>query len=70
MEIVAVLLLLMTAILIAIFAFEILMFLDVLRNPKLKDTEKVLWIGGMFLLHPFIAIIYYFVAHTRLNTRS
>lgn len=47
--------------------FEVAMFLDVLKNRKLSDNEKLLWVIGMFLLHPIIAIVYYFTAHSRLN---
>jgi len=56
-------------VLAAILWFEVAMFLDVLRNRKLSDNEKILWVLGMFLLHPIIAIVYYFVAHTRLNSK-
>jgi hypothetical protein len=51
----------------AILWFEIVMFLDVIRNKKISDNEKILWVLGMFLLHPFIAIVYYFVAHSRIS---
>jgi hypothetical protein len=44
----------------AIFIFEIVMFIDVIRNPRLSDERKLLWAIGMLLVHPFIAIIYYF----------
>ncbi|HSX27540.1 MAG TPA: hypothetical protein VLG25_02030 [Patescibacteria group bacterium] len=54
--------------LLAIIAFEVYMFLDVLKNPGLSDNERIIWVLGMFLLHPVIAIVYYFVAHSRLNT--
>jgi uncharacterized RDD family membrane protein YckC len=55
-------------IIVAVLAFEVLMFLDALKNPKLNDTEKLIWVLGMLLLHPIIAIVYYFVAHSRLST--
>jgi hypothetical protein len=53
--------------LVLVLVFEIMMFLDVLKNQKLNDTEKLIWVIGMFLVHPFIAILYYFVAHSRLS---
>ena len=56
-------------VLVLILWFEVAMFLDVIRNKKLSENEKILWVLGMFLLHPIIAIVYYFVAHSRLNTR-
>lgn len=59
--------LLIPLVLIAVLVFEVLMFLDVLKNRRLSDTEKVLWVLGMFLLHPVIAIVYYYVAHSRLK---
>jgi hypothetical protein len=54
---------------IAILWFEVAMFLDVLKNKKLSENEKILWVLGMFLLHPVIAIVYYFVAHSRLHSK-
>jgi hypothetical protein len=54
---------------VAVLWFEVAMFLDVLRNKKLSENEKILWVLGMFLLHPVIAIVYYFVAHSRLNSK-
>jgi hypothetical protein len=53
---------------VAILWFEVAMFLDVLKNKKLTDNEKILWVLGMFLLHPIIAIVYYFVARSSLNS--
>jgi hypothetical protein len=47
---------------IGILAFEIWMFIDVLRNPRLSAGRKLLWAIGMLLLHPFVAIAYYFTA--------
>jgi hypothetical protein len=48
-----------------VLAFEIVMFLDVIRNKKLTDTEKLLWGGGMFFFHPVIAFVYYFVVYSK-----
>lgn len=59
------LLVLIVAAVLAILAFEIWMFLDVLKNQKLTDTEKLLWVLGMILLHPFVAMVYYFVASSK-----
>lgn len=52
---------------IAILVFEILMFIDAIRNPHLDDKEKILWCLGMLLLHPFVAIFYYFLARSSLE---
>jgi hypothetical protein len=38
------------------------MFVDAIKNPRLSDSEKLLWCLGMFFIHPFVAIAYYFVA--------
>ena len=60
--------LLIAVVVIGVLTFEVFMFLDVLKNKKLTETEKLIWVVGMFLLHPIIAIVYYFVAHTRLSS--
>lgn len=57
--------LLIAAVLIAVLAFEIFMFIDVIKNPKLNATEKLLWAAGMLLIHPFVAIAYYLVVRNR-----
>ena len=50
---------------IAILAFEVWMLIDVIRNTAISAERKVLWVIGMFLLHPFVAIVYYFTDRTR-----
>lgn len=50
--------------LLAILAFEVWMFVDAIRNPRLTDIERVLWCVGMLLIHPFVALAYYFIEHT------
>lgn len=47
-----------------IVIFEIWMFIDALKNKKLTDSERPLWLVGMLCIHPFVAIAYYFVART------
>ena len=47
---------------VIILAFEIWMFVDLIQNENLPTETKLIWALGMFLLHPFIAIIYYFIA--------
>lgn len=49
-------------ILALILAFEIWMFIDALLNKKITNEARALWVGGMLLVHPFIAIVYYFTA--------
>ncbi|HEV2403339.1 MAG TPA: hypothetical protein VGS08_04000 [Candidatus Saccharimonadales bacterium] len=59
--------LLAVLLLLAILIFEIVMFVHVIRNRKIAFNEKVLWAIGMLVLHPFVAIAYYFV-HYRSST--
>ena len=47
------------AIFLLLFVFEILMFINAFRNPKLAPTERMLWLVGMLLIHPFVALVYY-----------
>jgi hypothetical protein len=66
LELLAVLLLVILGL---VLWFEIAMFLDAIRNKRLSENEKILWVIGMLLLHPFIAIVYYFTAHSRIDTK-
>jgi hypothetical protein len=50
-----------------ILAFEIWMFVDAIRNPRLTDVQRLLWCAGMLLIHPFVAIFYYFLKRTNLE---
>lgn len=52
-------------ILALILAFEIWMFIEAIRNPHLTDTQKLLWCLGMLLIHPFVAIFYYFLEYSK-----
>ncbi len=47
----------------AILAFEIWMFFDCVLDRKMPSKNKVWWIVGMLLLHPIVAIFYYFIVH-------
>ena len=46
--------------LVLVLAFEIWIFIDALRNPKLDNTTRLLWLIGMVLIHPIVAILYFF----------
>lgn len=46
--------------LLAIFVFEIAMFVSVIRNQYISGNAKAWWIVGMVLVHPIVAIVYYF----------
>ena len=43
-----------------ILAFEIWMFVHAIQNDNISNDRKILWLIGMILLHPFVAIAYYF----------
>jgi hypothetical protein len=43
-----------------IFIFEVVMFINAIRNKNISSTAKVLWIIGMLIFHPFVAIAYFF----------
>lgn len=53
-----------------LFAFELWMIVDAALNKKLKDKAKAWWIIGMFLIHPFVAIVYFFTDHRKQNKRK
>ncbi|HVA10969.1 MAG TPA: hypothetical protein VNG32_02260 [Candidatus Dormibacteraeota bacterium] len=48
-----------------IFAFEIWMLIAAIQNKFITQNAKVLWVVGMFLLHPFVAIAYYFTDYQK-----
>jgi len=52
---------------IAIFIFEVCMFVNLIRNHSITDDRKVLWAIGMLILHPFVAIGYYFTDYRKQN---
>jgi hypothetical protein len=52
-------------VLLAIFVFELVMFIDVIRNHRITDNVKALWIIGMLLIHPFVAIAYYLTDYNK-----
>jgi uncharacterized membrane protein (DUF485 family) len=56
--------------LLLILAFEIWMFVDVIRNHNIPTNTKILWAVGMLLLHPFVAIVYFFVARSKKPPKS
>lgn len=48
-----------------VLVFEIWMLVDVITNHEISDNAKILWVIGMILIHPIIAIIYYFTDHQK-----
>ena len=51
--------------LLLIFVFEIWMLISAVQNKFITQNAKVLWIVGMFLVHPFVAIAYYFTDYKK-----
>lgn len=58
-------LLLIVLIVLAVLAFELWMLVSAVKNPAITTERKVLWIVLMFLIHPFVAIVYYFTDHQK-----
>ncbi len=52
-------------VILVIFAFEIWMFIDVAINEKISNKAKAWWIVGMILIHPIVAIVYFFTDHQK-----
>jgi hypothetical protein len=52
-------------VLLAILVFEIAMFISVIRNKFITGNAKALWIVGMLLIHPLVAIVYYFTDYNK-----
>jgi hypothetical protein len=57
--------LVLSLILLIIFIFEVVMFINAILNKKISDTAKILWIIGMLIIHPFVAIAYYFTDYKK-----
>lgn len=48
-----------------VFAFEIWMFVSVILNKNITGNARALWILGMILIHPIVAIVYYFTDYKK-----
>jgi hypothetical protein len=48
-----------------ILIFEIMMIISAIKNRAISDEARILWIIGMLLIHPFVAIFYYFTDHKK-----
>lgn len=51
---------LVAIVVLLLLAFEVWMLVDAALNKKISDRAKTWWIIGMFLVHPFVAIVYLF----------
>ena len=54
-----------TIVILLILVFEVWMIVDAAINNKLTDKAKAWWIVGMFIIHPFVAIAYFFTDHRK-----
>jgi hypothetical protein len=52
-------------VLFVVLGFEIAMFISAVTNKHISGNAKVLWIIGMLLVHPFVAIAYYFTDYKK-----
>jgi hypothetical protein len=50
---------------LAVLAFEILMIVNAVNNASLSGTARAWWVVGMLLVHPFVAIAYYFTDYKK-----
>ncbi len=50
---------------LAIFVFEVAMFLDMLKNEQIDSNTRLVWAAAMLLVHPFVAIYYYFTEYKK-----
>ena len=48
-----------------IFVFEVWMLVNAITNKFITGAAKALWIVGMLILHPFVAIAYYFTDYKK-----
>jgi len=48
-----------------IAAFEVWMIVNAALNKKISDKAKTWWIIGMVIVHPFVAIAYFFTDHRK-----
>lgn len=54
---------------VAVVIFEIIMFIDIIKNKKLTDIEKILWALGFIFFHFIISVIYFFTAYSKRPNR-
>jgi len=51
--------------LLLILIFELAMLVSAILNQQISGNVKALWIVGMLLIHPFVAIGYYFTDYRK-----
>jgi Phospholipase_D-nuclease N-terminal len=57
--------LIILAVVILTSVFWIWMLVDCITNPRLRDTEKVIWVLVIIFTHIIGALIYFFVGRDR-----
>jgi hypothetical protein len=55
---------------LVLLAFEIWMIISAVTNTHISDGARVLWVIGILLIHPIVAIIYYFTDYQKTKTRA
>jgi magnesium-transporting ATPase (P-type) len=50
---------------VLVLAFEVWMIVNAATNDKLIKKAKTWWIIGMVLVHPIVAIVYFFTARQK-----
>ena len=55
---------------LAFFAFWVWMLVDCVRNPRLTDTERIIWAIVICLAHFLGALIYFFAGRRPSRTRT
>jgi hypothetical protein len=53
---------------LAAFVFWICMLVSAIQNKGLSDTERIVWVLVVILLHILGAILYFFLARPKRNT--
>lgn len=52
-------------VILLVLVFEVWMFVHVIQNHAITTNVKVLWLLGMLILHPFVAIAYFFTDYQK-----
>ena len=60
--------LLLSPLILALFAFWIWMLVSAIQNKGLSDGEKIAWVLVIVLLHFLGALLYLFIGHPKRNT--
>lgn len=50
---------------VALLIFEVIMFVHAIRNRGISDERRIVWLLGMLLIHPIVAIVYLFTDYQK-----